>query len=181
MLPDCSCCLHDKDAVCPRSVKALLFTAPDSHAAYLFGFRVTSKMVKISSANFYNLLTFSTASAGFNMRVSHCHSSQPLHNIKLWLIVFFYLLFNYSGKSESLTLYLLDGQASYRICCLDFAGEQNLRDLSYLQVLWKITSYINSAANTFGATSRPFRPYPRCHQSSCHYPMQPTISFEWCT
>ena len=67
--------------------KALLFAAPDSHVSHLFGFRVSLKMLKVSSANFHNLLTFFTASAGFSMRVSHGHSSQPLHNIKPRLIV----------------------------------------------------------------------------------------------
>lgn len=49
---------------------------------------------------------------------SHSHNSQPLHNIKLWLLVFFYLLFNWSGKPEFLTSYLFCSQASYGICCL---------------------------------------------------------------
>lgn len=51
------------------------------------------------------------------LRDSHSHNSWPLH-IKLWLIVFFYLLFNCSRKPESLTSYLLYSQASYGIRCL---------------------------------------------------------------
>lgn len=88
------------------------------------GFRVASKMLKISSANLHSLLTFSTAFAGFIMKVSCGHNSQLLHNIKLCLIVFLYLLFSCSGKPEPLTSYLLYGQASYWICCFHLTGKR---------------------------------------------------------
>lgn len=65
-LPVCSYCLHEKGAIYSRSGKA-----PASHTAHGVGFRAASRMLKICSANFYNLLTFSAASAAFSMRVSH--------------------------------------------------------------------------------------------------------------
>lgn len=170
MLPVCSYCLHDWDAALPKW-QAFLFTAPDCCVAHLLGFRVASKVWKISSANFYNLLTFSAVSDGLSIRVAYDHDLQPPHSTKLWLIAFFYLLLIIQEN-------LLCRWASYGVSCVHLVGEKNLKDVITPIVLhWRITLYIKLAAITFGITSCSFRPCPRYHQSSCHYPMKSTVCF----
>lgn len=122
---------------------------------------------------------FSTASAGFSMRVSCGHISLPLHKIKLFNTLF---LPTFSLFRKAWIFHFMSHLWPSLIGNMGFScngkTEAKRSIISLNILLLKMTFCISWADSTSGVTSCPFRPCSSFDQSSLHYPLQPTVCFK---